>query len=271
MSTTQFFKDHAVWITGGGSGLGAAMALEFARRGADVAVSGRRVEKLEEVAQAVSGLGRRGVAIQCDVTNDAAVERAVSHAKDSLGKLDVVVANAGFAVAGTIESLPIEAWRRQFDTNVFGAISTVRHCLPHLRDTSGRVGLVSSVMGMLSIPKNGPYSASKYALRAVGQTLAMELHGSGVSVSLINPGFVSTEIAQVDNDGQFHEDWNDRRPSRLMWSAEAAARVVVRALHRRKREFTFTGHGRVGAWLGKHTPGLVHFAMTRGRAQGSSS
>ncbi len=264
MSTTQFFKDRAVWITGGGSGIGAAMAREFAARGADVAVSGRRIDKLERVAADIASLGRRGVVVQCDVTDDAAVARAVTHAKDSLGKLDVVVANAGFGVTGTVESLPIEAWRRQFDTNVFGLLSTVRHSLPHLRDTGGRLGLVSSVMGMVTIPKSGPYAASKYAVRAIGQTLAMELHGSGVSVTTINPGFVSSEIAQVDNEGNFHVDREDRRPARLMWSAEAAATVIVRALHRRKRDFTFTGHGRVGAWLGRHAPGLVHFAMTRG-------
>jgi NAD(P)-dependent dehydrogenase (short-subunit alcohol dehydrogenase family) len=261
---TAHFRDKAVWITGGGSGLGAAMALEFARQGADVAISGRRLDRLDAVVAQIEALGRRASAIQCDVTDDAAVARAAGHARDAFSsRLDVVVANAGFGVAGTIESLPIEAWQRQFATNVFGAVSTIRHSLPALRETGGRIGLVGSVMGMLTGPKNGPYASSKHALRAIGQTLAMELHGSGVSVSLLNPGFVSTEISQVDNKGEFHAEWTDKRPSKLMWTAEHAARVMVHAMWRRKRDFTFTAHGKVGAFVGRHAPGLLHFAATR--------
>lgn len=257
------FHDHAVWITGGGSGLGAAMAVEFARQGADVAVSGRRAERLDEVAHKVEALGRKGVAVQCDVTDDDAVARAVQQARGALGKLDCVVANAGFGVGGSIESLPIDSWKRQFNVNVFGAVSTVRHSLPALRDTRGRIGLVSSVMGMMTVPNNAAYASSKYALRAIGQTLAMELHGSGVSVSLLNPGFVHTEITKVDNDGQYHPEWKDKQPKGLAWQPEDAARVMVRALWRRTRDFTFTAHGKAGAFLGRHAPGLMHFAITR--------
>ena len=171
---------------------------------------------------------------------------------------------AGFAVAGKIEVLPIDAWRRQFETNVFGLVSTIRHALPALRATGGRMALVASVAGMLATPKTGAYSASKYAVRAIGQTLAMELHGSGVSCTTIHPGFVASEIAQVDNDGCFDASRRDPRPNKLMWSAEAAARVMTRAIAKRRREYTFTGHGKLGGFLGRHAPGLVHLLMRRG-------
>src|SRR5690606_22272560 len=104
------FSDHIVWITGGGSGIGAAMAVEFARQGADVAVSGRRVDRLQETVARIEARGRRGLAVGCDVTDDADVARAVADVVAGLGGLDVVVANAGCGVAGRIESLPIEAW-----------------------------------------------------------------------------------------------------------------------------------------------------------------
>ncbi|MEZ4382322.1 MAG: SDR family NAD(P)-dependent oxidoreductase [Nannocystaceae bacterium] len=260
---TQRFRDHVVWITGGGSGLGRALAVEFARQGADVAVSGRREERLAEVVAAIEAEGRRGLAVPCDVTDDDAVALAVAAVIEAFGKLDVAVANAGFAVAGKIEVLPIDAWRRQFDTNVFGLVSTVRHALPALRASGGRLALVASVAGMLPTPKTGPYSASKYAVRAIGQTLAMELHGSGVSCTTIHPGFVASEIAQVDNAGHFDASREDRRPGKLMWSAEAAARVMVRAIAKRRREYTFTGHGKFGGFLGRHAPGLAHLLMRR--------
>ncbi len=257
------FSDTVVWITGGGSGIGAAMAMEFARQGADVAISGRRVDRLQETVARIEALGRRGLAVACDVTDDADVERAVGEVVAHFGRLDVAVANAGFGVAGPIESLPIEAWRRQFDTNVFGAVSTIRHALPQLRRTRGRLALIASVAALLPTPGNGAYAASKYALRGLGQTLAVELAGSGVSCTLVHPGFVASEIAQVDNEGRFDPSRRDRRPAGLMWTAEDAARVVVRAIHRRAREYTFTVHGKIGGFLGRHAPGLLHLLMSR--------
>ena len=257
------FDGHAVWITGGGSGLGAFTAHRFAELGADVAVSGRRKERLDEVVEALGKYGHRAIAVPCDVTDEASLQQAVDTVVAEFGRLDVVVANAGFTVGGRIETLTAEDWRRQLDVNVVGAAVTARVALPHLRETRGRLALVGSVSGTVATPGFGAYTASKYAVRAIGQTLAMELYGSGVSCTTIQPGFVKSDIAKTDNDGVFHADATDKRPSKLMWETDAAARVMVRAIERRKREFTFTGHGRLGVFLGMHAPGLVHFAMTR--------
>ena len=91
----------------------------------------------------------------------------------------------------------------------------------------------------------------------------MELAGSGTSCTTVQPGFVDSQIRRVDNKGAFRADRRDPAPAKLMWPAPKAARVVVDAIWRREREFTFTGHGRAIAFLGRHTPGLVHFAATR--------
>jgi NAD(P)-dependent dehydrogenase (short-subunit alcohol dehydrogenase family) len=259
------YEGKVAWVTGGGSGIGRALALELARQGAAVAVSGRRQERLAETVAEIVALGARGLAVPCDVTDDASVEAAVARVVAELGPLDVCVANAGFGVAGTIDKLGIEAWRRQFDVNVLGVVSTVRHALPALRQTKGRLALVSSVMAMLVAPGNGPYTASKFAVRAIGLTLSQELAGSGVSCTLLHPGFVESEIGQVDNRGVHHADREDKRPKRFMWPADKAARAMLKAVASRKREAVITGHGKVGGWFGRHLPGLVHFAMTRGK------
>jgi NAD(P)-dependent dehydrogenase (short-subunit alcohol dehydrogenase family) len=261
------WADRVAWITGAGSGIGRALAIELARQGATVAVSGRRQQRLEEVARAIEAEGGRALAIPCDVTEEADVERAVASVAGELGRLDLAIANAGFSVAGAIRDLSAEDWRRQLDTNVVGAAMCARYALPHLERTKGRLALVGSVSALLPTPRMGAYTASKYALRAIGQTLSMELAGTGVSCTLVHPGFVESEIAQVDNQGRHDPERADKRPRNLMWKADRAAREMVRAIHARKREHVFTGHGKLGAALGQHLPALAHLVMTRDAAK----
>lgn len=259
------FENQVVWITGGGSGIGRALAEAFADEGAIVAVSGRREERLQEVVQALQAKGQRGLAVRCDVADEASVAEAAQKVARTLGGIDVAVANAGFAVAGRIEKLSAADWRRQLDVNVIGAAMTARYAIPHLRERKGRMALIGSIVSMISTPGMGAYSASKYAVRAIGQALSAELHGSGVSCTTVHPGYIESEIAQVDNQGRFDPGRKDRRPKNLMWPADRAARAIVGAIARRKREYTFTGHGKAAAFAGRHMPGLIHFGVTRGK------
>jgi NAD(P)-dependent dehydrogenase (short-subunit alcohol dehydrogenase family) len=259
------WQGQVAWVTGGGTGIGRALALALADQGADVAVSGRRKDRLEEVAREIESRGRRAIAIACDVTEDDGMRAAADGVVRGLGKLDVCIANAGYAVAGPIESLSVEEWRRQLDVNVIGVAITARHALPYLRESRGRFGLVGSVAAFVPIARNGAYCASKYAVRAIGQVLSIELAGSGVSCTALHPGFVESEIAQVDNLGVHHAERDDHRPKRLMWSAPDAAETMLDALWRRKKEHVFTAHGKVGAFLGQHVPGLIGFAQARSR------
>jgi NAD(P)-dependent dehydrogenase (short-subunit alcohol dehydrogenase family) len=259
------FENKVVWITGGGSGIGRALALAFANEGATVAVSGRREERLHEVVQELQSRGAKGLAVRCDVADEASVAEAVQKVVRTLGGLDVAVANAGFSVAGRIEKLSAADWRRQLDVNVIGAAMTARYAIPHLRERKGRLALIGSVSSMITTPGVGAYSASKYAVRAIGQALAIELHGSGVSCTTIHPGYIESEIAQVDNQGRYDPAREDRRPKNLLWPADRAARVMVNAIASRKREFTFTGHGKAAAFAGRHMPGVIHFGLTRNK------
>ena len=252
-----------VWITGAGSGIGKALALELAGRGAMLALSGRRRDRLEEVADAIHQAGGRAAVFPCDVAVESEIEATLDAVARTWGKVDVVVANAGFSVSGRIETVDADAWRRQLDVNVVGLAQTARYAIPRLRETHGALVLIGSVAGVVASPGSGPYHASKYAVRAIGQTLAMELHGSGVSCTLVQPGFVESEIAQVDNQGRFDESRPDPRPRRFMWTAERAARLIADRVAQREREVTFTAFGKIAAWLGQHVPGVVHFVITR--------
>lgn len=258
------FSEQVVWITGGGSGLGREMAKEFARAGARVIVSGRRIENLNETCEEIATEGYHAVAMTCDVRDETVVDAVVQEIIATFGQLDVVVANAGYSAAGAIETLPADVWRDQLETNVIGLTNTVRSSLPYLRKTKGRLALLGSVAGLISMPGTGPYHASKFAVRSIGETLAMELYGSGVSCTTIHPGFVASQIGRVDNKGRYDASRRDPRPAKLMWSPDDAARVMVRAIYRRKREYVFTIHGKLAGFVGRHFPGLVYFAITRG-------
>jgi NAD(P)-dependent dehydrogenase (short-subunit alcohol dehydrogenase family) len=257
------FEGQVVWITGASAGLGREMAREFARRGADLALSARRVDRIESLAEELRKEGGRALAVPCDVTREETVRDAVATVTEELGRLDVAVANAGFGVNGRFEDLSVDDWRRQLETNVMGVVLTAHYALPRLRETRGRLALVASVSAMVATPASVAYTTSKYAVRALGQTLSLELAGTGVTCTTLHPGFVESEIGQVDNRGNFRANRKDNRPAALMWPTAKAARVMVDAIQRRKREYVFTAHGRAGAWLGRHAPGFVHFVLTR--------
>lgn len=234
-----------------------------------MALSARRVPELEEVARQIEAMGGRALVAPCDCTDEASIERAVASVVDTFGGLDVAVANAGYSVGGPVERVTAEQWRRQLDVNVVGVALTAKHAIPHLRRTRGRLALVGSVAALALFPGFAPYQASKAAVLALGRTLAMELAADGVSCTTLQPGFVATDIARVDNDGRHDPDRQDKRPAALMWDAERAARTMVDAIERRQVEATFTGHGKIGAFLGRHAPWLFQLLGPR-MAKGSA-
>jgi NAD(P)-dependent dehydrogenase (short-subunit alcohol dehydrogenase family) len=257
------FEGQVVLITGASSGIGAGLAREFARRGASVALAARRVDRLEQLAAEIARDGRQAVAIGCDVTRDGDLERAVALARETFGRLDVVVANAGFGVAGPLDRLTLADYRRQFETNVFGVLRTVYAALGELERTRGRLVIIGSVSGHVSMPGGSPYSMSKFALRALAETLWHELRPRGVSVTLISPGFVESEIRLVDNAGVRRERARDPVSRRLVMPTAVAARKIVDAIARRRPEAVITGHGKLAVWLERHVPALVRWGIQR--------
>jgi short-subunit dehydrogenase len=260
----QRFAGNAVFITGASSGIGAALAREFAREGADVALAARRIDRLEALAAEIGKSGRRAVVTPCDVTRDGDLERAVGQARAALGKLDVVVANAGFGVTGKLETLALDDYRRQLETNVFGVLRTVYATLDDLKKTRGRLVLIGSVSGHVAVPGSSAYSMSKFAVRGLADALGHELAPHGVAVTLISPGFIESEISQVDNRGAWRPQAPRRPiPASLVMATPTAARKIVRAVARRRREVVITGFGKAAVALQRHAPWLLAAIIRR--------
>lgn len=257
-------KENVVWITGASSGIGKAMAFEWARLGYKVVLSARRKELLEEIALEISNSGGEALVVPVDILVENSIEKAVQSIIDTWGRLDVVVANAGFGVFGSIDKLTAKDWNRQLQGNVVGLALTVKYALPHLKQNQGRIGLVGSVGAYLPNPNVGAYGASKAAVNSIGLTLQVELMGTGVSCTTVHPGFVVSEIAKVDNEGVWHPNRPDPRPANLMWTSEKAAKVIVRAIIKRKRNYIFTTHGRLFVWLQRWFPDLVRTIVSKG-------
>ncbi len=255
-------RNPVVWITGASSGIGEALAREWRKRGARLVLSARRVERLEALARELGG-PEWARAVACDVTQDGDCEHAVQAALSAYGRIDGAMANAGFGVAGPFEGLSLDDFRRQFETNVFGVLRTAKAVMPELAKTQGFLAITGSVAGHIALPAGSPYSMSKYAVRAFAEALRAEWKGKGISVTLLSPGFVESEIRRVDNAGQFHTEYRDPLPGWLIVPREKAAREIVRAVQGRVPERVITGHGKLLVFVSRYLPWLVRAVQPR--------
>jgi NADP-dependent 3-hydroxy acid dehydrogenase YdfG len=182
----------AVLLTGCSSGIGRASALRLARSGWTVYATARRPETLAELADA----GCRTLAL--DVTDEESMRAAVATVEQAEGAVGVLVNNAGYSQSGAIETVPIDAVRRQFETNVLGLVRLTQLVLPRMRAQRwGKIVNLGSMGGRLTFPGGGCYHATKYALEAISDALRFELRGFGIDVVLLEPGLITTEFGHA--------------------------------------------------------------------------
>lgn len=178
-------------VTGGGTGLGRAMAHALAEAGADVALAARRKEKLEEVAEEIRALGRSAHAVACDLTEPDSIRDA----EDVLGAIDVLVNNSGVSGEGWATDLPIERWDQVLETNLRGAFLMCQAVAPGMIERGGgAIVNVASVAGFIGVKMLSAYSASKGGLIQLTKTLALEWAKTGVRVNALAPGYFLTDI-----------------------------------------------------------------------------
>ncbi|GAA0310645.1 SDR family NAD(P)-dependent oxidoreductase [Kineococcus aurantiacus] len=178
------------FITGASRGFGRRFAEAALQRGDRVAATARDSAALTDLS---SQYGEAVLPLTLDVTDRAGVKRAVNHAHDHFGRLDVIVNNAGSGLMGVVEDLTEDALRAQFEVNVFAPLWVTQAALPHLRSQgSGHIVMLSSLLGVAAFPTTGGYSASKAALEAYSESLAQEVSGFGVKVTIVEPGAFNT-------------------------------------------------------------------------------
>ena len=196
--------DPVFLITGASSGIGAATARAAAREGYRLVLAARTQERIEALAQELGG-SDRALAVPCDVTEWDQQEAMVAAALERFGRLDVAFANAGFGAARGFLAESPEHWRAMVLTNVYGAALTIRATLPALKESRGHLLLTSSVAGRRALP-GSLYSATKWAVTGMGESARQELNGTGVRVTLIEPGMVDTPFFDNPGKGRLEPD-----------------------------------------------------------------
>jgi NADP-dependent 3-hydroxy acid dehydrogenase YdfG len=196
--------DRVFLITGASTGIGAATARHAAQAGYRLVLAARSLDKLEALADELGG-DERTLAVRCDVTEWDDQEALVATTLERFGRLDVVFANAGFGASrGFLEDTP-EHWRAMVLTNVLGAAYTVRATLPALKDTKGHILLTGSVAGRRAIP-GSLYSSTKWAISGMGESLRQDVNGTGIRVTLVEPGQVNTPFFDNPSEGRLEPD-----------------------------------------------------------------
>jgi short-subunit dehydrogenase len=255
---------RTVLITGASSGIGAGLAREFAAQGFGVALVARRLDRLDALAAEIRAADGRVSVHRGDVCEDGSIAAVISELAALEITPEIVVANAGFGVVGSAESLTLEDYRRQFETNVFGVIRTLQETLPALKSSRGRFVIMGSVAGHLSGANSSAYAMSKFAVRALAEALHGELRAAGVGCTLISPGFVDSDIRRVDNRGGYHQNAKDPIPPWLRMPTAKAARAMVRGILAGRREVIITFHARVMVFFARHFPRFTRWALLRG-------
>ncbi len=186
---------QAIAITGASSGIGEATALACARAGAAVALAARRADRIQALAERIDSEGGRAIAVPTDVGDEDQARAFVQRAHAELGRLDVLVNNAGVMLLGPIENAPTDEWRQMIHANVFGVLYCTHAALPIMREQgSGHIVNVSSVAGRFARAGSGVYNLTKFGLGAFSESLRQEGVALGVRVTLIEPGAVATEL-----------------------------------------------------------------------------
>jgi NAD(P)-dependent dehydrogenase (short-subunit alcohol dehydrogenase family) len=252
------FEGKVILITGASEGIGRALALKLAAQGAKLAVSARSENRLIELVGECERRGSEAIAIPCDVSVEDQCQRLVRETVERFGGLDVLVANAGRTMWATLESL--EDTRVLEDimaVNYFGAVYCTRAALPHLRARKGRIVAVASVAGLTGVPARSGYCATKHAMIGFYDSLRIELDGSGVSVTVIAPDFVVTEMHRraVGSDGQ--PLGNTPMQEDKIMTAQDCAELIVTAMAKRQRLLITSMRGKLGRWLKLIWPALI--------------
>jgi short-subunit dehydrogenase len=251
-------KGHRIILTGASEGIGRALALELAGRGARLALAARDRPRLESLAQECRALGGDARALPTDVTSPQDCEWLVDETVTAFGGIDALVHNAGITMWSRFDELKdLSIFERLMEVNYLAPVRLTSLALPHLKQSKGLLVAVASLAGLTGVPERSGYAASKHALIGFFDSLRIELAGSGVDVSVIAPDFVVSEIHKraIGPDGEPLGE-SPMVQAKIM-TAEQCAHRIASAIEKRERQVLMSMRGKLGRWLKLLAPSMI--------------
>lgn len=241
-------------VTGASSGIGKAMAVEFASRGAKVVLASRNSEKLSEVTEQISTKNGIAVNFPTDVSDEQQCKKLIEETVNLFGNIDILVNNAGISMRANFLDVELDVLKRLMDTNFWGTVYCTKYALPHLLKSKGNIVGISSICGITPLPGRTGYAASKHALDGFLETIRVENIEKGLHVMLVHPGFTTSNIRNVAlNRYGLPQVETPLEEDKLM-PAERVAKEVAEGIIHKKRDITLTTEGKLITWLYKRIP-----------------
>lgn len=253
-------QDKTVWITGAASGIGKALAMEYARKKAIVILSDRDEDGLKLVGEECQNLGAKTVLAPFDLAKAGEIEKAAETVLKDYPKVDILISNGGISQRSYAIETPIEIDRRILEINFFGAITLTKALLPALiANGGGNIAVTSSMTGKFGFPLRTAYCASKHAVQGYFEALRAELFDKNVKVTIVSPGRVYTNISvnAIDGSGKAHGVMDPGQAKGI--TAQKCARKIMKAISRNKKELWVGGSEILMIYIRKYLPPLFHY------------
>ncbi|MBU0488196.1 MAG: SDR family oxidoreductase [Bacteroidetes bacterium] len=246
-----------VVITGASSGIGLALAEEYAGRNARLVLAARSVEKLEEIAVRLREKAAAVLVVKTDVSVETDCQAMIEKTVESFGGIDILINNAGISMRAAFVDIDLEVIRKVMDINFWGTVYCTKYAISHLLKSKGSVVGVSSIAGFKGLPGRTGYSASKFAMHGFLDVIRVEMLKKGVHVMVACPGFTQSNIRNtaLTKDGSVQGE--SPREEEKMMTAEQVAGIIARGVDKRKRTLVMTTQGKMTVLVGKFFPKLL--------------
>lgn len=254
---TMQFQNKTIWITGASSGIGEAIAKEFASYQAKLILSGRNLEKLEEVKSVCEKKGASCLVVKLDLTDENSIEAASKEVFSAHPKIDILVNNGGISQRSTCVETPISIDRKIMETNFFGSIGLTKKVIPSMiKNKSGHIVVIGSIVGKFGFPLRTAYSASKHALQGYFDSLRAELSPDNINVTFVSPGRISTNISlnAIDKDGKQHGVMDPGQQHGM--PVDVCAKKIISAVKKGKKDILVGKKETLMVYIRKFLPAL---------------
>jgi len=250
--------NKVIIITGASSGIGKSLAIEFAKRGANLVLGARQFVNLCTLTQQIEQQYKvRAIAVQCDVTVQEDCELLIKQALVTFNHVDILVNNAGISMRALFNDTDVDVLKSVMDVNFWGTVYCTKYALPHILKSQGSIVGVSSIAGYKGLPGRTGYSASKFAMNGFLDALRIENLKTGVHIMIACPGFTASNIRNTALDKNGREQRESTLNEQNMMTSEKVAKIIADGIENRSRTLIMTGEGKLTVLIGKLFPALL--------------